>query len=67
MVAMKMVAERPEGPRTTEVNNKEQGYNDFYTFNTWPGEDHMVTINFNHAMGRRNSSCITMINNYFDH
>ena len=55
MPTMKMVAEYPEGPRTTEENNKEQVYNYLYIFNNWTGEDHVVTIIFNHAVGCRNS------------
>ena len=43
MAAMTMVVERPEGQITMKGNNKVQGYNGLYIFNTWLGGDHVVT------------------------
>ena len=49
MATMRMVAEQPEGPRTTEGNDKEQGYKDLYITNARTREVHVPLENLDGA------------------
>ena len=50
MAAMKRVAERLEGSRNTEGNEKEIGLQGFYITIAWTGEVHMPMEKFRQCM-----------------